>query len=137
MGLLPKVGQVFVPGDWVWQLCSIPQANMVILGRKGSPNRIQAIHLSEGTQVWDLKGEVLQKQIDPRGLSCDIEGMLYVGDHDNGRVLLVNGHTGEVIQELLQDEGLDWTWKVCCLNSTNQLLLEHPSGIALYNITSL
>ena len=131
----------------VYNMCYMPHTDLVILKHDNRGEGVlQAVKLQAGAgqpPVWQLKGEVLGKKINPQGVSCDSEGRVYVGDYGNSRVLVVNGNTGEVIQELLQGSGLGYVNRVCCLSNPHQLLVQHrpPSDLehilSLYNITSL
>ncbi len=141
--VLYKIRQVHVPGNTVWNMCYMPHADLVIL-RRPSPNEVQAVKLKEGAHqlpVWQLKGKVLGKWIEPRGVSSDSEGRVYVADGKNGRVLLLNGHKGQVIQELLHDDGLRWVdvSRVCCLSNPNQLLVHdgYTDDMKLYDVDTL
>ncbi len=135
---LDEIRRVQVPGEWVDCMCYVAQANMAILSR--GDDVVEAVRLQGGGQppVWQVQGEVLGKEIDPRGVRSDSEGRVYIADGVRNRVLVVNGRTGEVIQENLKDAGLGVVWSVCCLSNPSQLLLHHyPHTITLYDITSL
>ncbi len=144
---LNEVRQVKVPGEWVpgrkvWYVCYLPHTDLVILSRGGG--ELEAVKLQGGQPpVWQLKGTVLEKEIDPYGVSCDSEGRVYVADGGNRRLLLFNGYTGQVIQQLLQDTGLGTIYNVCCLSNPHQLLVKHrpppdkTRTLSLYNVTSL
>ena len=128
--------QVQASGGWVLYMCYIPHTDLVILSHY---DVVQAVKLHGGagqTPVWQLKGEVLGKEIVPWSVSCDSEGRVYVADKWNSRVLLLNGYTGEVIQQLLQDTGLGYVSRVCCLSNPHQLLVKDDYTLTLYNITS-
>ena len=139
---LDMVRQVQVPDGNVSSMSYVPQGDLVILSH-GS-KMVQALKLGDGQQVWGLQPYALGKNIDPRGVSSDREGRVYIADCDNRRVLLVDGSTGEVLQELLNNAGLGKVWRVCCLSKPNQLLVYHiTTGIIttiairlLYNVTS-
>ena len=140
---LKEVRRVQVPGDDVCHMCYMPQANLVILSCWD--NVVEAVKLHGGAgqpPVWQLQGEVLGKEISPRGVSCESKGRVYVADEYNSRVLLLNGYTGEVIQQLLQDAGLGYVYRVCCMSNPHQLLVHHypppeeKPTLSLYNITS-
>ena len=142
---LKEVSQVQTPGEWVQNMCYMPHADLVILSHYLG-NIVQAVKLQGGAgqpPVWQLKGEVLGKKIRPEGVSCDSEGRVYHADRGNSRVLIVNGYTGQVIQRLLQDAGLGYVSRVCCLSNPHQLLVQHcpppdyRDTLSLYNITSL
>ncbi len=129
--------RVHVPGYTVRYMCYMPHADLLILNRRWEV--VEAVKLEGGAgqpPVWKLQGEVLGKVINPWGVSCDSEGRVFVADGVNRRVLLLNGYTGEVIQQLLQNDGLGLVYRVCCLSNPHQLLAEHGS-LSLYNITSL
>ena len=123
----------------------MPQTDLVI--QECRDGVVQAVKLQEGAgqpPVWQLKGEVLGKKINPDGVSSDSEERVYVADRFNSRVLVVNGNTGEVIQELLQDAGLGWVQNVCCMSNPNQLIVHHcppprynTPTLSLYNMSSL
>ena len=141
---LKEVRRVHVPGNTVWNMCYMPHTDLVILSRIRIV--VQAVKLHGGAgqpPVWQLQGEVLGECIDPYAVSCDSEGRVYVADWTNSRVLLLNGYTGEVIQQLLQDTGLGYVVRVCCLSNPHQLLVHHylpprrEPALSLYNITSL
>ena len=143
---LKEVRRVHVPGDRVYYMCYMPQADLLILSRYGGV--VQAVKLQESAgqdPVWQLQWgeEVLGKKVKPEGVSCDSEGRVYVADGGNSRVLVLNGYTGEVIQELLKDAGLGSVFNVCCLSNPHQLLVYHypppdkKPTLSLYNITSL
>ncbi len=143
--------RVHVPGGTVLSMCYMPHTDLVILRRGVFPNYVvHAVKLEGGAgqpHVWQLqhREEVLGKVIRPNGVSCDSEGRVYVADHDNKRVLLLNGYTGEVIQQLLQDAGLVSVRGVCCLSNPHQLLVYHVTGtypnntptLSLFDISSL
>ncbi len=137
---LDEIRRVQVPGACVYYMCYVTQANMAILSRSNA-GVVEAVALQGGGQprVWQVQGEVLGKEIDPWGVSSDSEGRVYIADRRNKRVLVVNAFTGEVIQELLQDAGLGWVYRVCCLSNPSQLLVYHYTDadtITLYNATS-
>ncbi len=122
--VLEEVRKVQLPGDTVYYMCYMPHTDLLILRRGGGV--VEAVKLQGGAgqpPVWQLKGEVLGKKIDSQGVSCDSEGRVYVADYLNRRVLLLNGYTGEVIQQLLQDAGLGRVLRVCCLSNPHQLLV--------------
>ncbi len=146
--------RVHLPGYTVFNMCYMPHTDLLILSR-GERDGVQAVKLQGGAgqpPVWQLQGEVLGKKIVPRDVSCDSEGRVYVADGNRSRVLLVNGYTGQVIQQLLQDARLGQVYRVCCLRDPHQLLVYHipplpphslprppsydPVTLSLYNITS-
>ncbi len=134
---LKEIRRVRVPGAWVKYMCYMPHIDLVILSR--GDGMVQAVKLQGRAgqpPVWQLQGKVLGKDIDPRGVSSYSVGRLYVADWHNSRVLLLNGYTGEVIQQLLQDAGLGTVYRVCCLSNPHQLLVDHDLIFTLYNITS-
>ncbi len=137
---LDMVRRVQVPDGNVYFMCYVPQGDLVILSH-GS-KMVQAVKLGDGQQVWGLQPYALGKNVNPMGVDSDKEGRVYIADCDNRRVLLVDGTTGEVIQELLKDAGLGKVWRVCCLSNPSQLLVYHIttdiriSTITLYNVTS-
>ncbi len=160
---LDEVRRVQVPGDIVYCMCYIPQADLLIvirrridfisimmMGRRTS-DTVEAVKLQGGdyqNPVWHLHGEVLGKKINPLGVSSDSDGWVYVADGRNSRVLVVNCYTGEVIQQLLQDADLGRVHKICCPSNPHQLFVGHspdcypnlndlPDTLSLYNITSL
>ncbi len=143
---LKEVIRVQVPGDRVRYMCYMPHTDLVILSRFYG-NIVQAVKWQEGAcppTEWQLEGEVLGNKIDPKGVSCDSEGRVYVADYHNRRVLLLNAYSGEVIQQLLQDAELGRVYRVCCLSNPHQLLVNHnpppdynTDTLSLYNITSL
>ncbi len=139
--VLDEVRRVQVPGDPVCHMCYMPHADLLILRRGRTV--VQAVKLQGGAgqpPVWQLQGEVLGKMIEPRGVSCDSEGQVYVADYRKSRVLLVNVYTGEVIQQLLQDAGLGkYVSRVCCLSDPHQLLVYAygKESMYLYNIDTL
>ncbi len=134
--------RIHVPGYTVYNMCYMPHADLLILSRGGTVVEAVKMHGGAGQPpVWQLKGEVLGKKITPQGVSCDSEGQVYVTDRTNRRVLLLNGYIGEVIQQLLQDDGLGEVDRVCCLSNPHQLLVSHgssyrPDNLSLYNSTS-
>ncbi len=140
---LNDVTRVPLPGYDVWYMCYMPHTDLLILSRDWEVVQAVKLHGAGQPPVWQLQGEVLGKEINPDGVSCDSEGRVYVADGSNSRVLVVNGNTGEVIQELLQDAGLGSVYKVCCLSNPHQLLVDHypppdrKPTLSLYNITSL
>ncbi len=122
----------------------LSQGDMIILGIPGIG--VEAVKLQGGAghpPLWQLQGEVVKKDINPLDVSCDSEGRVYVADWINSRVLLLNGYTGQVIQQLLQDAGLGNVYRVCCLRNPRQLLVHHyplpdeKPTLSLYNITFL
>ncbi len=142
---LKEVRRVQTPSyDTVYHMCYMSHADLLIMS---SGQEVQGVKLQGGAgqpPVWQLWWEVLGKKIHPRGISSDAEGRVYVADCDNSRVLVVNGNTGEVMQELLLYARLGWVTKVCCLSNPNQLLVYHrpppyynTPTLSLYNITSL
>ncbi len=153
---LNEVRRVRVPGGNVFNMCYMPYADLVILSRLETAQYadlvilsrlervVQAVKLQGGADqppVWQLQGEVLGKKMDPEHVSCDSEGRVYVTDGDNSRVLVLNGYTGEVMQQLLQDAGVGRVFSVCCLSNPHQLLVGHgpifsANTLSLYNITS-
>ncbi len=141
--MLDEVRRVRVPGAIVWYMCYMPHTDLVIL-KHYHGNIVEAVKLQGGAgqpSVWQLQGDMLGKWINPLGVNCDSEGHLYIADGDNCRVLLVNGSTGEVVQELLQDAGLGRVDDVCWMsNPTRQLLVKHycngRQALTLYNVTS-
>ncbi len=137
-----EVRRVQVWGDIVYHMCYMPHTDLVILSRPFG-HMVHAVKLLGGAgqpPVWQLHGEVLGKRIDPRGVSCDSQGHLYIADLDNSRVLVVNGSTGEVVQQLLQDPGLGRVEDVCCMSNPRQLLVRYydrPTKghtLKLYNV---
>ncbi len=138
---LDEIRRVQVPGGRVVRyMCYMPQHDRVILSR--GHEEVEAVRLQGGGQppVWQVQGEVLGKEISPRGVSSDSEGRVYIADYWGGRVLVVNVLTGEVIQELLQHAGLGEVKRVCCLSNPSQLLLQHLTNtytLSLYKMTSL
>ncbi len=129
---------VHMPGHTVYYMCYMPHADLLILSR--GCKVVEAVKLHGGAgqpPVWQLKGKVLGKEIDSWGVSCDSEGRVYVADGENSRVLLLNGYTSEVIQQLLQDAGLGTVYRVCCLSNPQQLLVYDIGSLSLYDITSL
>ncbi len=147
---LDEVRQVVVrqvvPGGIVSYMCYISHTDLVILSHCRG-NKVQAVKLQGGAvqrPVWQLQGEVLGKKIYPGSVSSDSEGRVYVGDVHNSRVLSVNGSTGKVIKELLQDAELGVVYDVCCLSNPHQLLVLHcpppyyyKPTLSLYNMSSL
>ncbi len=144
---LYEVRRVKLTGDYVLCMCYMPHTDLLILSRGGYNGVVQAVKLHGDAgqpPVWQLEGKVLGKKIDPAGVSCDSEGRVYVADGPNRRVLLLNGYTGEVIQQLLQDAGLERVLRVCCLSDPHQLLVYHnppphhnSPTLSLFNISSL
>ncbi len=139
---LDEVRRVNMPGDTVFYMCYMPHTDLLILIRPYG-NMVEAVKLQGGADqppVWQLQGEVLGKEINPYGVSSDNEGHLYIADGRNSRVLVVNGFTGEVVQELLQDAGLGVVCDVRCMSNPRQILVKHYSNntwaLTLYNITS-
>ncbi len=136
--------RVQVPGDRVLYMCYIPHADLVILSCGYKVVKAVKLRGDAGQPpMWQLQGEMLGKKIDPWGVSCDIEGRVYVADGCNCRVLIVNGSTGRPIQQLLQDARLGDIWKVCWLSNPRQLLVQHypppdkKCTLTLYNTTPL
>ncbi len=138
--------RVQVPGDNVRYMCYMPHADLLILSRRdknyGTNRVVEAVKLHGGAgqpPVWQLQGEVLGKKIEPCGVSCDSEGRVYVADGDTSRALLLNGYTGEVIQQLLQGTGLEDVFNVCCLRDPHQLLVYNYNKdyMYLYNVDTL
>ncbi len=144
--VLDEVRQVQVPdGYTVSGMCYMPHADQLILIRGYSVEAVK-LQRSEGAgqpPVWQLQREVLGKRIYPGAVICDSEGWIYVAELDNSRVLLLDGYTGEVIQQLPQDARLGrYVSRVCCLSNPNQLLVGHggssyslPDTLTLYDIT--
>ncbi len=141
---LKEVRREQLPGSNVLHMCYMAHTDLLILS--GGGRYMQAVKLQAGAgqaPVWQLQGKVLGKEIKPRSVSCDSEGRVYVADGNNSRVLLLDGSTGEVIQQLLQDAGLEDVFNVCCLSNPHQLLVYHQPPpdktptLSLYNITSL
>ncbi len=135
--LLQETRRLQVRGEWVDCMCYVTQADLIVLSCGWKV--VKAVALQGGGQrrVWQVQGEVLGKRINPWGVSSDSEGRVYIPDGHNRRVLVVNGYTGEVIQELLQDAGLGDVWRVCCLSNPSQLLVHHTKALSLYSITYL
>ncbi len=127
--------RVHVPGDDVYYMCYMPHADLLILSRGEVVEAVKLEGDAGQPPEWQLKGEVLGKKIYPRGMSCDSEGRVYVADGDNSRVLLLNGYTGEVIQQLLQDD-VGGVYRVCCLSNPHQLLVydRRKDTMNLYNV---
>ncbi len=141
---LDEVRQVQVPWSSVYYMCYMPHTDLLILSLDYFGHVVQAVKLQGGAgqpPVWQLQGEVLGKEMKPQGVSCDNEGHLYIADGHNSRVLLVNGTTGQAVQELLWDAGLDYVLDVCCMSNQRQLLVnyyDHPTErrtLKLYNVT--
>ena len=54
---------------------------------------------------------------------------MYVGNGYDGKVWVVNGFTGEIIQEIKGETGMGaGAYKVCCLNNPSQLLVNQELG---------
>ena len=135
--------RVQLPGHTVYHMCYMPHADLLILSRGERMVEAVKLHRSAGQPpVWQLQGEVLGKKINPQGVSCDSEGRVYVADgkwRSQSRVLLLNGYTGEVIQQLLKDDGVGkHVLKVCCLSNPHQLLVYGSNDDThLYNVDTL
>ncbi len=59
---------------------------------------IFAISLRDKQPVWRLQDEVMGKTILPCGMCTDNIGRLYVADRQNGKVLVIDGSKGHVLQ---------------------------------------
>ena len=84
---LKEVKFVQVSGYTIYHMCYMPIADLLIL--RHAYGVVEAVKLQGGageSPVWQLMGEVLGKEIDPNGVSCDSEGRVYVADMVNSRV---------------------------------------------------
>ncbi len=91
--------------------------------------------------MWKLEGIVLRWTIHPDAISSDRQGNVYITDWINNRVLVVNGLTGDVHQELTKwKKGKGCVNHLCCLDNPSQLVVYQTTGnppgtLSLYNIT--
>ena len=110
------------------------QSNILVIT---SRHNIKAINLVTGSVVWEFTQDVDDKELDPRGVCCDLDGRVYVADGSNGRIILFNGETGEVCQVLLQNDGMGWIYEVFWTNDPPQLTVLHgsPNRVTTHNIT--
>ncbi len=106
-------------------MCYIPQTDLVVLMWSGMVHAVK-LDGSDHSPVWQLQGELLGKVVPrPYGIRNDSEGRVYIGDHNNKRVLLVNGYTGEVMQQVGKEAGFGLVSNLCCLDNPCQLLMKH------------
>ena len=83
-------------------------------------HNIKAINPVTGSAVWEFTQDMEGKELDPRGVCCDVDGRVYVADGGNNAWLIVlNDMTGELLQVLLKDEGP--ICDVCITSSPPQL----------------
>ncbi len=59
---------------------------------------IAAFRLARRQLVWRLQGEVEGKSLDPRDVTSDHKGRVYVADGLNGRILILKALSGEILQ---------------------------------------
>ncbi len=82
---------------------------------------VGAMSLKTKQLVWRVQGEVAGKMCDPRGVTSDGTGRIYVADGFNGRVLILRARDGKVIQVL--DLGVYWIWAVAWRPTQPHLML--------------
>ncbi len=82
---------------------------------------IGAMSLTTRHLVWRVQGEVEGKMCDPRGVTSDGVGRIYVADGNNGRIIILRARDGCVMQVL--NLGLYCIWQVAWRPTQPHLML--------------
>ncbi len=84
---------------------------------------IAAFRLARRQLVWRLQGEVHGKSLDPRDVTSDHKGRVYVADGLNGRILILKALSGEIMQVV--DLGLNGIVMVSWFEDKGRGSMEH------------
>ena len=102
-----------------------------------SDGEVRAISLESERLVWSIAGNLGGRNINPRGLCSDQRGLIFVGDGRNGRVLVVNGCKGKLLQVLQPTELENCNVKdVNYCTFTGKLIVRHSNtNISSFTVT--
>ncbi len=85
--------------------------------------------------VWKIEDKKIDgKVLKPRGMCSDPDTrVLYVGDWENKRLIVLEPNTGEVIQSI-QLPGVGKIWGIAWCSVQPHLVIKHRKDIRYYNI---
>ena len=92
--------------------------------------------------MWEFTQDVDGKNLDPRGVCCDLDGRIYVDDGGNKRLIMFDGKMGVLMQLLLTDEKAGWINNVIWTDTPPEFtvvraILFDFVNISTYNVTEL
>ena len=137
MKLLPTGRMMNVDLGLVTGMTYLKKRNIVVMVAFDK-KLIQALRFPNGEVQWELSGQVDGKVMRPRGVcSEENNGLVFIADFMNKRVVVVEGQTGKVIQVVLKDE-YQIVYDVCWKSEKLHLVVKHGqenrSKISLFNL---
>ena len=126
--------QIQTDMQYVRRICYIERSKILVIT---SHHNIKAINPETGSIRWEFTQDVDDRELDPRGVSYDLDGRVYVADGTNGSIMVLKGETGQLIQVHCMDESMGWLYDVCWTKDPPQLYVHHgdPYVVSTYNIT--
>ena len=137
MKLLPTGRMLNVDLGLVTGMTYLKKRNIVVMVAFDK-KLIQALRYPSGEVQWELSGEVDGKVMRPRGVcSEEKNGLVFIADFMNKRVVVVEGTTGKVIQVALKED-YQIVYDICWKSEQPHLVVKHgqenKSKISLFNL---
>ena len=115
----------------VQKICYVEKSDIVVFVH--GKDYMAAHDHNTDTNIWNT-GILASKDPDFRGISCDLDGRIFVADGKNARLLVLRGQNGRVLQVALDSLDIGGIWDVCWSYTQPKLTVFHADTITCYNV---